>query len=103
VAARQIEDAAGWWSAHRPAAPDLVRHELERAFSLMRARPEIRVGSNDPRLVGVRRVYLSRVGYHLYYRHGADGGIDVVALWHARRGVLPIVSESPAIAYGRAS
>jgi len=41
-------------------------------------------------LPGVRRVLLNRVNYFLYYRPQIESQtIEVVALWHARRGSGP--------------
>ena len=44
------------------------------------------------RFEGVRRLFLSRTGYHLYYRvNEAERQVEVLALWHARRGEGPPV------------
>jgi plasmid stabilization system protein ParE len=40
------------------------------------------------KLIGVRRVHLSRVRYHLYYR-ARPSRIEVLALWHTSRGKGP--------------
>lgn len=89
-AAREIADAAEWWRAKRPAATGLLRVELARAFQLLGARPEIGARATNARLVGVRRVLLSRVRYHLYYRVRGNV-IEILALWHVSRGTGPSV------------
>ncbi len=42
----------------------------------------------NTRLAGVRRVTLSRVRYHVYYRL-ADDAIQILAVWHTSRGQGP--------------
>ncbi|MDE0823590.1 MAG: type II toxin-antitoxin system RelE/ParE family toxin [Dehalococcoidia bacterium] len=65
-AARQIEEAASWWSANRTAAPAAFRDDLEQAFSLFSEQPNIGAVATNPSLPGVRRVFLSRIRYFLY-------------------------------------
>jgi len=91
TAARQIREAGEWWVVNRAAVPTLFRDELQRAFILVRGQPAIGARATNAKLEGVRRVRLSRIGYHLYYRIGADGdSIEVLALWHSRRGASPL-------------
>jgi plasmid stabilization system protein ParE len=86
-AARAIAEAASWWTANRPKAPDAFVTELERALQLIAVYPGIGARATNVRLAGVRRIHLSRVRYHLYYRIiGASETIEVLALWHASRG-----------------
>ena len=89
-AAREISDAAEWWRANRPAAAGLLPVELERAFQLLGARPEIGARATNSRLAGVRRVLLSRIRYHLYYRVRGYV-IEILALWHVSRRTGPSV------------
>jgi plasmid stabilization system protein ParE len=89
-AAREIEEAAAWWRANRPAAPGAFEEDVAAALDLLAAQPLVGSTSKDARLLGVRRVYLSRVRYHLYYRADAMGRrIDVLACWHASRARAP--------------
>jgi plasmid stabilization system protein ParE len=89
-AAREIEEAAAWWRTNRPAAPEAFEENLTAALDLLATQPIAGSGSKSSRLRGVRRVYLSRVRYHLYYRADIAGGkIDVLACWHASRGRSP--------------
>lgn len=42
------------------------------------------------RLPGVRRLYLGRLQYHLYYVASRESEtVEVLALWHASRGRGP--------------
>lgn len=89
-AAREIAEAADWWSTNRSNAPALFRMEIARAFQLVSARPEIGASAIDARLAGVRRVLLSRIRYHLYYRVASDT-VEILALWHTSRAAGPDV------------
>jgi plasmid stabilization system protein ParE len=88
TAHRQIRAAASWWVANRPAARGLFRAELARAFDLITLHPDVAQVDPEAGIPGIRRFLLSRVHYHLYYRHRADL-IEVVAVWHATRGTPP--------------
>ncbi len=89
-AARAIAEAASWWTANRPKAPDAFVTELERALQLIAVHPGIGARATNVRLAGVRRIHLARVRYHLYYRvTGASEAIEVLALWHSSRGSAP--------------
>jgi plasmid stabilization system protein ParE len=89
-AARAIAEAAAWWTANRPKAPDAFVTELERALQLIAVHPGIGARATNVRLAGVRRILLARVRYHLYYRVAdASEAIEVLALWHASRGSPP--------------
>ncbi len=39
-------------------------------------------------MTGVRRLFLGRIRYYIYYRVTVES-IDVLALWHASRGKQP--------------
>ena len=89
-AARAIVEAASWWTANRPKAPNALVTELERALQLIAVHPGIGARATNVRLADVRRIHLSRVRYHLYYRiTDASETIEVLALWHASRGSSP--------------
>jgi plasmid stabilization system protein ParE len=89
-AASQIEEANDWWRAHRRAAPDALVEDLERAFDLIARQPGIGTPARSGDLPDVRRLLLPRVGYFLYYRVvPSRREVNVLALWHARRGAGP--------------
>jgi len=83
-AAQEIAEASAWWDANRPAAPDAFREAIERGFELIATQPSLGGVSKSRRLSGVRRLHLSRIRYHLYYRV-AGTFVEVVALWHTSR------------------
>lgn len=87
-AAIQIEAAATWWSKNRPAAPDAIRIDFQEATALLSRQPGVGAKSSTARYPELRRVYLSRVRYHIYY-HVRGEKIFVVAFWHASRGTGP--------------
>lgn len=81
-------EVSDWWFEHRPAARGLLDEELERAFGLLRDMPGIGQPVAYGHRPGVRRLFMGRVRYHLYY---VDAGevIEVLAMWHASRGTGP--------------
>lgn len=63
----QIRVAGDWWLENRPKAPEAFSEEIE-----------------------VRRVFLGRIRYYLYYQaFPATEIIEVLAVWHASRGKEP--------------
>jgi len=91
-AAAEIRRASAWWRTNRPDAPLALVEDLERAFHLVAAQPGIGARARKAGREGVRRLLLSRTGYHLYYQINAEAGrVEVLALWHARRGREPSI------------
>jgi plasmid stabilization system protein ParE len=89
-AGQAILDAAEWWLANRPKAPDAFAVELERAFQLLASQPLIGAQARNVKLAGVRRIHLPRVHYHLYYRVTSESKtVEILALWHTKRGSSP--------------
>jgi plasmid stabilization system protein ParE len=85
-----IREAEDWWRLNRTAAPNAVREELERVFPIIAAQPQIGGRAGNVKLQNVRRIHLQRVTYDLYYHViEAPLSLEVVALWHARRGKGP--------------
>ena len=67
-----------------------LSQRTSRAFELIATQPGIGARARNPQKEGVRRLLLSRTGYHLYYQVNADlGQVEVLALWRARRGQEP--------------
>jgi len=90
LAARQIRTAEEWWRLNRPAAPNAVRQELEKAFALIAGQPRIGSRATNVNLLGIRRIYLPVIKQFLYFHVvGAPERVEVVALWHARRETEP--------------
>jgi len=59
----RIEEAATWWTANRPSAPEALDQELSGAFALISHQPGVDARAMNVRLSGVRRIYLSSVRY----------------------------------------
>jgi plasmid stabilization system protein ParE len=89
-AAAQVRQAAQWWSTHRPAAPDAIATDLRGALTLLAEQPGIGAPYLGSRTHGVRRLYLSRIRYFVYYRVSGDA-LHVLTFWHENRGQQPII------------
>ena len=87
-AQREIEQAAEWWAENRPAAPGAVRKDVEAALALLVEEPGIGAKVKTARSDTVRRLYLTRIRYFIYY-HVSGQFLDVVAFWHASREAGP--------------
>ena len=83
-AQREIERAAEWWAQNRLAAPGAVRNDIEAALALLVEEPGIGTKVETPRPDLVRRLYLPRVKYFVYYRV-CGLLLEVVAFWHSSR------------------
>lgn len=89
-AANQVQKAAEWWAENRPAAPGAVGTDFGEAVALLAEQPSIGAKYLGARTPGVRRLFLGRVGYFIYYK--AEGGtLHVLALWHASREHQPVL------------
>jgi len=88
---RHVDQARIWWWENRTKAPEALAQDLEQAIALISTQPHVGAFARDVRMPNVRRVYLNRVGYYLYYRvHGnPPNTIQVVAFWHSARGSNP--------------
>ena len=89
-AERQIAKAAEWWAENRPSAPGAIRKDIESALALLITQPGIGTKVETSRPETVRRLYLGRVRYFVYYRVSAQF-LEVVAVWHERREQGPLV------------
>ena len=87
-AQREIERAADWWAENRPAALGAIRKDIEAALALLVVEPDIGTKIETARPGTVRRLYLARVHYFIYYRV-RDRFLEVVAFWHASREKTP--------------
>jgi plasmid stabilization system protein ParE len=87
-AAAQIERAAAWWAENRPAAPDAIRVDFQEARSLLSRQPGVGAKSSTSRYLDLRRLFVFRIRYHIYYRV-TPGKVVILAFWHASRGTGP--------------
>lgn len=89
-ASREVAEAKRWWHANRTKAPNALEEELRTTLDLIAQTPSIGAVAHSIALPGVRRIFLNRVNYFLYYRPKPEVRlIEVVALWHSRRGSAP--------------
>jgi plasmid stabilization system protein ParE len=89
-AALQIRRAAEWWLQNRPAAPGAVAKDIGESVALLAEQPGIGAKYEGARTPGVRRLFLGRIGYFVYYKVNGET-LEVLALWHASRGEQPRV------------
>jgi plasmid stabilization system protein ParE len=89
-ASREVAEAKRWWRLNRTKAPDALEEELRTTLEVLATTPGIGAVARNVALPGVRRIFLNRVNYFLYYRPKIESRVvEVVALWHARRGSGP--------------
>ena len=90
LAVQHIRQAEMWWRNNRKAAPNAIRQELERTFTLIALQPQIGSRATNVKLQGVRRIFLPAIKYHLYWHVVSEPErVEVVAFWHSRRGMGP--------------
>ncbi len=87
-AANQVRRAAEWWGRNRPAAPGAVGKDFGEAVALLAEQPDIGAKYEGRRTPGVRRPYLGRLRYFIYYE-AEDETLKVLAFWHASRRDQP--------------
>jgi plasmid stabilization system protein ParE len=83
-AQREIERAAEWWAENRLAATGAIRKDLESALALLAEEPGLGTRVETAHANVVRRLYLARVRYFVYYRVRGKF-LEIVAFWHASR------------------
>ncbi|MFL5262007.1 MAG: type II toxin-antitoxin system RelE/ParE family toxin [Anaeromyxobacteraceae bacterium] len=90
AAARQADEIDLWWRDHRANAPDAFTEELASALVALAANPRLGALYARVKRPGVRRPFLGRTGYHLYYVvDGVRAVVTIRALWHSARGRGP--------------
>jgi plasmid stabilization system protein ParE len=90
LARELIREADSWWRTNRPGVPNAVLEELDRGSSLITAQPNVGTLARNVTLPGVRRIGLRRIRYDLYYHViGSPEYVEVIAIWHWRRGSGP--------------
>ncbi len=87
-AAREVREAAEWWKVNRQAAPGAVGKDFGEAVALLAEQPGIGAKYAGARLPTVRRLYISRLRYFIYYSADSSA-LKVLAFWHSSRGVQP--------------
>ena len=88
-AAAQVRKQAEWWEANRPAAPGAVAEDFGEAVKLLAKQPGVGSKYEGTRTPGVRRLYLGRVSYFIYYKADAKT-LRVLSFWSASRAKQPV-------------
>jgi plasmid stabilization system protein ParE len=88
LAAQQAATAVAWWRANRPSAPFLLDDELAHAITRLAQTPN--AGTRVRRRDDMRRILLTKTGYTIIYQVLPRAKrVEVMALWHGRRGGTP--------------
>lgn len=89
-AQQQLAEAHEWWEINRTAAPNAIRQDFESMVRLLARTPNIGRRATDTVKRNVRKMFLRRVGFVIYYRViGSPPRLQILAFWHARRGKGP--------------
>lgn len=73
-----------------PRGPGAVATDFAQAVAIVAHHPGLGAEYAGSRTPGVRRLFLNRVGYFLYYK-ADDGVLTVLAFWHASRERQPVL------------
>ena len=84
----QLERAAKWWAANRPAASGAIAKDFGAAAKLLAVQPGIGMRSASRKYPELRSLQLDRVRYDIYYEV-RPGKVVVLAFWHSNRGAEP--------------
>ena len=87
-AARELERVVEWWAVNRPAAPGAAVMDLRAALDLLLMQPDIGIRVRQASSPDVRRFYLERIRYWVYYRVRGNR-FELLSVWHANRGHGP--------------
>jgi plasmid stabilization system protein ParE len=87
-AADEVRRAAQWWLANRPAAPGAVGTDFGASVALLSEHPGLGARYEGAKTPGVRRLFLGRLGYFVYYVADASE-LKILAFWHANRDHQP--------------
>jgi hypothetical protein len=91
TARRHVLRERDWWASNREHL-DAFTSDLDRALDLIAALPG--VASSYARVPGMRRIFLERIGVHIYFTFDSDRVI-VRAVWGARRRRGPRLADAP--------
>jgi plasmid stabilization system protein ParE len=89
-AANEVRKAAEWWLANRAAAPGAIGADFGESVALLAEQSGIGAKYEGSRTPGVRRLFLGRVGYFIYYR-ADETELKVLAFWHSSREHQPML------------
>lgn len=84
-AQRQVAAADRWWKDNREAS-NVIADEIDWLAGLLELNPYMGQAAENARRPRLRRFYLERIDYHLYYRvDERRSQIIITAFRHARR------------------
>jgi plasmid stabilization system protein ParE len=67
-----------------------VRTDIGVALALLAEQPGIGTAYQTARAQGIRRLFVGRIRYFIYYRATSDT-LQVLAVWHVSRGNQPVL------------
>ena len=91
TARRHVLREREWWIANREHV-EAFASDIDRAINLIATLPG--VSASYPPVAGMRRVFLERLGLHVYFTYD-DDSVIVRAVWGARRRRGPRLSDAP--------
>ena len=91
TARRHILRERDWWVGNREHV-DAFASDLDRALEVVATLPG--VSSSYKRIPGMRRIFLERIGVHVYFTFDGDR-VVVRAVWGARRRRGPRLADAP--------
>ena len=92
TARKHVQREKQWWLENR-VHTDVFAAELEHAVRVVASLPGAGTAYTQAGVVGLRRIYLRKVGCHLYYTFD-EQDVIIRALWGARRRRGPRLNSS---------
>jgi len=84
-----LAQARDWWLTNRDKAPDAFDDDIDELLARLEDASDV-IGRPVRQDRAVRRVFLKRIRYHVYFQIVDDGArVLVLALWHGSRGSGP--------------
>jgi plasmid stabilization system protein ParE len=87
TAQTQLEQARAWWFANRDHV-ETFAEEFDEALRVLALLPGAGTPYTRASIAGLRRIYLGKVGCHIYYTFD-ESDVIIRAVWGARRGRGP--------------
>ena len=91
TAGEHLNHERAWWVENREHQA-LFATEIESAVEILAILPGVGTSYARTGLHGLRRIYLRKIGCHIYYTFD-DDEVVVRSLWGARRDRGPSISE----------
>ena len=91
TARRHVLRERDWWVRNRDHA-ELFTSDLERTVDLIARLPG--ASASYPRVPGVRRVFVERLGVHVYFTNDGDT-VVIRAVWGTSRRRGPRLQDAP--------